>query len=179
MKKFLAGLGILSLVLLVAAPVLAQSTDTASVAATVTPVTISVSVSDGDVDYGILDISESNDTLDGTAAETQTITSGSNVSTNITLKSSDATGTNVDWNLVSAATGVGADTFVHYYDIDGTAGSAVWTDFPDTNLYTGTVVTLASLGDTATMDLKIDMPTSISDATVHSIDVTVLATETP
>ena len=55
MKKFLAGLGILSLVLALVTPALA-ATDT--VTATVTPQIIAVSVDVSNFDYGVLNISE-------------------------------------------------------------------------------------------------------------------------
>ena len=151
-----------------------------TVSATVTPQIISVTVTDGDVDYGTLDISESNNTFNGTAAETQTITNDSNVSADISLRSSDAyvVADTTDWALAGTA---GSDIFVHSYDVDA-SGSASWTAFPFDgafdNTYTSSVVTLTESGganDNATLDLKIDMPSSISNTAAHSIDVTVQA----
>lgn len=185
-RKILAGLGILSLVLGVAGPVLAVTPTPVigTVTATVTPQIIAVTVEDGDVDYGYLDISETNNTFDGASpalGDDQTITSGSNVSTDIALRSSDAyvTPNTTSWDLVGTAA---PDDFVHSYDIDVGEGSADWAAFPFDgtfdNTYTSSVVTLASFGNTATLDLKIDMPTSISNILVRNITVTVLATET-
>lgn len=180
-KRILAGLVLLSLVLGVAAP--AWAADTASVTATVTPQVIAVSIEDGTVDYGILAAGETNNTFDGEAtADTQTISNGSNVSANIALRSSDAyvVADTTDWALAGTA---GTNQFAHSYDINA-SGSASWATFPANgtfgNINTSTVVTLdASDGvyPTATLDLKIDMPTSITNTSAHSIDVTVLATE--
>ncbi len=146
---------------------------------TVTPKLIAVSVGDGSVDYGVLSFgNDTNDTLDGTAVETQTITNDSNVSADIDLKSTDATGT-TPWELVSAMPG--SEEFRHQYDIDGTAGFAVWEDFPTDNNYTITpVATLTKFGgadDSATLDLNIVMPSSSSDMSDHSITITARATE--
>ncbi len=180
MKSLIASIMILGLVGMVVG-VVVQADEI--VTATVTPQTISVSVTDGTVDYGILDISNTNNTFDGAAtADTQTITNTSNVSANMALRSSDAAKDGVpgvtDWALAAA---ISTDVFVHSYDIDAT--SPTWTAFPFDgtfdNTYTGTVVTLDASGganDDATLDLKIDMPNSISDTTIHSITVTVLVT---
>ena len=176
MRKFLAGLGILSLVLALAAPVWAAED---VVVATVTPQVVAVTVEDGVVDYGILDFSESSHTNTaaspaGTALETQTIDrSISNVDIDITLSSSDATGDSGTWNLVSA-TPV-ADEFRHEYDINATA-TPVWADFPANHSYAATV-TLTESDTSATLDLQFAMPLSSTDTSVHSVTVTVLATE--
>ncbi len=138
-----------------------------------------MSVTDGTVDYGILAVTESNNTFDGTtgnvtpAAEQQTITNDSNVSTNILLRSSDAIGS-TDWDLEATA---GADQFIHSYDIN--AATPTWTAFPADNSNSTSVVTLANNGNTATLDLRIDMPTSITYTSVHNITVTAVAIETP
>ena len=146
----------------------------ADVVATVTPQIVSVTIADGGVDFGIVAAGGSNDTIDGTASETQIITSASNVSTDVQIRSTDATGTTVDWNLEAT---IGLDQFIHSYDVDTAgAGSAVWTAFPADNSNSAVVATLPISGNSVTLDLKIDMPDTITDTTVHSIDVTVLAT---
>jgi len=154
----------------------------ADVVATVTPQVVSVTVADGTVDYGILPVNGgTNNTFDGLAtADTQIITSASNVSTDVLLRSSDAAKFGAagvtDWDLVATAA---ADDFVHSFDINA-SGTAVFVAFPAdgtfANTNTTSVVTLANNGDTATLDLKIDMPTSATDTSIHSIDVTVIAT---
>jgi len=176
-KQLIATICILGLV----GMVVGIGIDAADVDVTVTPQIVSVTVEDGSVDYGILVAGGTNNTFDGAAtADTQTITSTSNVSTDILLRSSDAAKSGAagvtDWALAGTA---GTDIFVHSYEIDA-SGSATWAVFPSdgtfANTNTGTVVTLANNNDTATLDLKIDMPTIINDTTAHSIDVTVVAT---
>ena len=150
-----------------------------TVTATVTPQVIAVSVLDGSVDYGILTVSESNNTIDGAtgsvqpAAEQQTITNDSNVSADILLRSTDAVGDTVDWDLEATAD---PDQYIHSYDVNSAAS---WTAFPADNSNSSSVVTLANKDDTATLDLRIDMPTSIADTSVHNITVTAVAIETP
>lgn len=159
---------------MIAIPGLAE--ESANVALTVTPQVISVTVTDGDVAYGVLSFSETNNTFDGDAQETQTITNQSNIPVDISVSSTDATGTTEDWELADTP---GAATFSHLYDIDAT-GSATWSNFPDDNSSTTPVVTLDENGgtdDNASLDLRLDMPTSSTDTTQHSVSVTVLATE--
>lgn len=173
MKKITISIAVFSLLALVALPVIAA--ESGSVSATVTPTFVSITVTDGSVNYGSLGLSESDNTLDGTASETQTITNVGSVSTDITLSSSDAVGDSVNWDLENIP---GTDIFSHSYDIDGVVESPSFTDFPADNSNTGTVATLANNGNTATLDLKIEMPTGITDVSVHNITVTVLATAT-
>ncbi len=150
-----------------------------TVTATVTPQVIAASVTDGTVDYGILAVTESNNTIDGAtgsvqpAAEQQTVTNDSNVSTDILLRSTDAVGSTVDWDLEATAD---TDQYIHSYNVNTTAS---WTAFPADNSNSSSVVTLANNGNTATLDLRIDMPTSITDTSVHNITVTAVAIETP
>ena len=167
--RWAVGLG--SSLALVAGPVVAATSDV--VTATVTPQVISVSVSDGTVDYGILGFGESNDTKDGTASETQTVTNDSNVRVDISVKSSDATGTSVAWELGGTA---GSDVFEHSYAVDAGA----FASFPTDNSFSSSNVSLDESGgiDTrADLDLKLAMPTDSTDTSQHSVDVTVLATE--
>lgn len=172
MKKFLAGLGILSLVLLVAAPVLAADT----VTATVTPQLISVTVTDGEVAYGILALSPSStspttkSTVD--LSDPQVITNSGNVNEDFAVRSSDAVG-GTPWDLV-AATSISTDAYDHQYSTDNGAN---FTDFPSDNDYTANVITNVVSSSTANLDLKILMPTGSTDASDQkTITVTVLAT---
>ena len=179
-KQFIATLCILAVV----GVAVGVGVEGADVDVTVTPQIVSVTVANGSVDYGVVAANSWNDTIDGTASGQQVITSASNVSTDIALRSSDAAKAGssgvTDWDLVAAAA---PDDFVHSYEIN-TAGasSASWTAFPFDgtfdNIKTASLVTLSNNGNTATLDLRIDMPTTISDTTDHSIDVTVVATAT-
>ena len=183
MKSLIASILVLGLV----GFVVGVGTQAADVDVTVTPQIVSATVGDGDVDYGTLAAGDSAHTNtaatpSGTALETQTITSTSNVSTDIVLRSSDAAKTGelgvTNWALGGTA---GTDIFVHSYDIDAT-GTPSWNAFPDDgtfdNTNTAPVVTLVNNGNTATLDLKIDMPDTITETSVHSIDITVVATAT-
>ena len=181
-RKIWTAIGGAAILAASALPALAAET----VTATVTPQLIAVSVTDGGVDYGTLATSGSNNTFNGTLpalGDQQTITNDSNISANMALRSSDAAKTGAagvtDWALAGTA---GSDAFVHSYDIDA-SGSASWTAFTADgtfdNVSTGTVVNLDKSGgadSTATLDLKLDMPTSTTDITEHSITVTVIAT---
>jgi len=172
MRKFLASLGILSLVLALAAPVLAADT----VTATVTPQLISVTVSDGEVAYGILALSPSSGSpiTESTVAlsDTQVITNNGNVDEDFAVKSNDATGGTTVWNLVAAAS-ISTDAYGHQYSTDGTT----FTDFPSDNNYTTEVITNVASSGTANLDLKILMPTGSTDASDQkTITVNVLAT---
>ena len=177
-KKFIAIAGILSLAIMSLSLAAIGATE-AGVTATVTPQVVSITVTDGTVDYGVLDTSETANTV--TLTQTQTITNGSNVSANVSLRSSDAyvISDTTDWALAGAT---GSNAYVHSYDIDA-PGTPVWTALPFdgtfNNTYTGSVVTLTEstgLDPSATLDLKIDMPTSISNTAAHSVNVTALAT---
>ena len=177
-KKFLAIVGIFSLAAL-SFGLAAIGATSASVTATVTPQIVSITVTDGTVDYGVLDTSETANTI--TLTQSQTITNGSNVSANVSLRSSDAyvVPDTTDWALAGAT---GSNAYIHSYDIDAPV-TPVWTALPFdgtfNNTYTGSVVTLTESagGDpSATLDLKIDMPTTISNTAAHSVNVTALAT---
>ena len=175
MKKFLASLGILSLILALAAPVLADTEG--SVSATVTPQLISVTVADGGVDYGILALSPSSaspttkSTVD--LFDTQVITNNGNVNEDFSVKSSDAAGGTTPWNLVAAAS-ISTDAYDHQYSTDD---GTTYTDFPSDNGYTADIILNKATMATANLDLKILMPTASTDTNVQkTITVTVLAT---
>ena len=168
MKSTIATIAILALVGLG----VGMNVGAADVVATVTPLIISLSVTSGSVNYGVLDVDETNNTFNGAATtDTQTIENTGTVSIDVLIKSSDAVGSTINWDLEATK---GADQYVHSYDIN--ASVPAFTVFPVDNTNTSSVVTLANNGNTATMDLKIDMPSSISDVTVHTITVTVVAT---
>ena len=175
MKKLISSISILALVGLS----VAVSVGAADVDVTVTPQVVSVTVTDGTVDYGTLAAGDSNDTFNGPAASTQTITSTGNVSIDVVLRSSDAyvIPNTTDWALEGTA---GTDIFEHSYAINAasTPGFAFPFDGTFVNTNTGTVVTLPSNGNSATLDLGISMPTSIGNTAAHSIDVTVVASAT-
>lgn len=176
MKKFLAGLGILSLVLAVAAPVLATTEGTVS--ATVTPQLISVSVSPTTVDYDILDVSTSDSSRTTAESAAITATNDGNITETFNIKGSNATGGSTSWTLSStpAATGtVAGDRFAHRFDEGAT--------FTDAEAAALDSVSYKQLKDgvttsgTADFVLQMNMPTSVTDAgDEKTTTVTVVAT---
>ena len=157
---------------------LAQQEDSAAISATVTAQIVAVSVSDGGVAYGTLALSDTNNTLSGTALEQQTITNDGTVLSSLSLGSGDATGA-VLWNLVACASAT-TNAFGHQYELNDagslTVGTFEPTEFSATNDPVDTLVNLVANTST-TLDLGICMPTSTLDSGLHSIAVTVLLTE--
>ncbi len=164
-------------------PALAQQENSETITATVTAQIIAVHVDDGSVAYGTLALDTTDNTLDGTAAETQTVLNDSSVTVNLLLGSSDATGSTQNWNLVACAS-AGTETFGHEYEVNSADATFDGTDFPADNSNVDTTVDLAaddfadgSGTDEADVDLGICMPTSTTDSSPHSITVTALVTE--
>jgi len=159
-------------------PALAQQDDFAAINATVTAQIVAVSVTDGSVAYGTLALGTSNNTLDGTALEQQTITNDGTVLSSLSLGSGDATGA-VLWNLVACASAT-TNAFGHQYELNDagslTVGTFEPTEFSATNDPVDTLFNLVANTST-TLDLGICMPTSTLDSGLHSIAVTVLLTE--
>ena len=142
-----------------------KAADTASVAATVTVQNISVSVADGTVAYGILAVNTSAGT---NPADLQTATNNGNITEAFNIKGQNS----ANWTLGAAA---GADTYVHKF-CTATCGT------PPTN-YTALTTSYQTLGTgvavsgTKTFDLYITTPTSSTNFTQQSVDVTVQATQ--
>lgn len=148
--------------------VVAQGADTAPVSATVTPKLITVNVSDGSVDYGILGINTTKDTVD--PVQTQTATNGSNVPVALNIKSSDAVG-GTTWELAAAA---GSNAFVHQFK----GGDAtIWTQLPVDNNSYATLKAKPAGGASVAFDLQITTPTVTTDYVIKTITVTVQVTE--
>lgn len=165
MKIKIPALFILSF-LLVGALLFGQSVfaaSTASVTATVTVQNISVTVSDGTIAYGTLAVSA---TADTNPADTQTATNNGNITENLNIKGQNS----ANWTLGAAAA---ADTYIHRFCI-ATCGT------PPTN-YTAlttsyqTLATSVAASGTQTFDLEISTPTSSTNFTQQSVDVTVQA----
>ncbi len=137
---------------------------TGTVAATVTVQNISVSVTDGTVAYGTLGTGSSADT---NPADTQTATNNGNITENLNIKGQNS----ANWTLGASA---GADTYVHKFC---TASCTT----PPTN-YTALTTNYQTLAasvvtsGTQTFDLEISTPTTSTNYTQQSVDVTVQAT---
>ena len=140
---------------------------------------VSISIEQNSLfDYGVLSLSSSSanpvkkSTVD--LSKTPVIRNTGSVAVDLAVKSGDAEGGTVPWNLV-AANSITADNYCHQYS----AGGASWYDFPADNDYTGTVVTDLPVDATSTLDLQVLMPTGSTDADEKSIIVTIRATQTP
>ena len=142
-----------------------KAATTASVAATVTVQNISVSVASGTVAYGTLAVNTSAGT---NPANTQTATNNGNITETFNIKGQDST----NWTLGGTA---GANIYVHKF-CTATCGT------PPTN-YTALTTNYQTLGTgvtvsgTKTFDLYITTPTSSTNFTQQSVDVTVQATQ--
>lgn len=176
MKKFLAGLGILSLVLLAAAPVFAA--EAGPITATVTPQLVSVTVDVSNVGYGTQNLSTTDNTPTGDPEITAT--NNGNVAENFTIKGDDATdGSNI-WTLSNTA---GADAYVHKFNNDtGTYpdSSSVALDKAGKSLSTSvsggsSCTTFCTGGGSEAFKLRMDTPASTSSFAEHSTTVTVVA----
>lgn len=180
MQKIKNNLRVLSVLVLIAIPVIsvfatkALAASTGTVAATVTPQNISVSVTDGTVAYGTVDVSSSKDTTSGGVNDSQTATNDGNVAEDFNIKSTDATG-GTTWTLAGT---VGADQYKHSFCTTGGGSpdpcdaTPTWTAM--TTSYQALGTNISSSG-TKKFDLKLDTPSSVSDYVQKSITVTVQA----
>lgn len=140
-----------------------KAATTASVTATVTVQNVSVTVADGTAAYGTLAVNTSADT---NPLDTQTATNNGNVAENLNIRGQNS----ANWTLGAAA---GADTYVHRFC------TATCTT-PPTN-YTAlttsyqTLATGVAASGTQTFELEITTPTSSTNFTQQSVDVTVQA----
>lgn len=167
-KRFFVSIMVLAVAATVVG-VAAQAADTADVSATVTAELITISVDNGSVAYGVLPVDTNADTVD--LSQTQVVSNDGNVNVDLEVRSSDAVGGN-DWNL--AASNASLDEFTHEFSSnDGTS----WASFNVVNAtYTSLASNIAATVGTQNLDLRIKTPTSVTDNTLKTITVTVLAT---
>ncbi len=135
-----------------------------TVAATVTVQNISVSVTDGTVAYGTLGTSASADT---NPADTQTATNNGNITENFNIRGQNS----ANWTLGATA---GADTYVHKF-CKLTCGTPP-TNYTALTTSNQTLATSVATSGTQTFDLEISTPTTSTNYTQQSVDVTVQAT---
>ena len=153
-----------------------QGADTGTVGATVTPTLVAVSIPDGVVDYGVLNYSDTEDTV--TLGDPQSILNDGNVNEDFAVRTSDAIGSGsgtTDWAHVAAAS-IDKDKYCHQYSIDN---GVSWPDFPVPagGTYTADIITDITPGNAGTLDLQILMPTDSTDVDdTKTSTVTVLAT---
>jgi len=130
-----------------------------------TPVTVSVSVSDGTVAYGMLGVGNTASTTLSGLNDTQTATNDGNVTENFNIKGQDS----ANWTLSASA---GAETYKHEFCITDCDTSPSWTAL--TTSYQTLATGITSSGN-QTFDLQITIPTSTSNYTEQSVDITVQA----
>lgn len=172
MKRNRKILGVALVLFLVALllPATIFADDEGTVTCTVSGKLISVTVTDGDVDYGVLELEASQNTTAAGLNDTQTANNNGTVAEDFNIKSSDAVG-GTQWTLGAAQ---GDNTFTHTASID--AGSTWDKAMTTADVYVSLATNIAKDAD-RTFDLRIEMPTTITDYTAKTITVTVQATE--
>lgn len=125
---------------------------------------ISVSVDDGSVSYGLMAVNATKDTTASGLADTQTITNDGNVAIDVNIKGQDS----ANWVLWST---VDSNQYVHEFSING--GSA-WDPLA---LGYQSLVTNLGVSATQDLDLQITTPTSTSNYSQQSVDVTIQAVQ--
>ena len=164
MKSLIASIMVLGLVGLVVAAAV-QAVTEASVAATVTVQNISVSVADGTVAYGTIGAGTSKSTLELSPVDIQTATNNGNVTENLNIRGQNSSP--AGWTLAATA---GANQYVHEFSKNS---GGLWTALTTINQ---TLATGVASSGTQTFDLKITTPSSATDYTAQSVNVTVQAT---
>jgi hypothetical protein len=138
---------------------------TANVTATVTVQNVSVGVSDGSVSYGTLATSATEDTTSGALNDSQTATNDGNITEDINIRGADS----ANWTLAASA---GSDEYRHRFCITTCDSSPTWTAL--TTNYQALAADVASSG-TQVFDLELATPTSSSNFSQQSVNVTVQA----
>jgi len=154
---------IFALILVFAPSVFAATTST--VTATVTAQNVSVSVSDGTISYGTLATDANNDTTTSGLNDSQTATNGGNINVDFNILGQDS----AIWTL-GGTTGV--DIYTHKFCTTDCDSSPSWTAL--TTSYQ-TLSSSVSESGTQDFDLQIGTPTSTTEYTEQSVDVTVQA----
>ncbi|MDO8524596.1 MAG: hypothetical protein Q7R99_03135 [bacterium] len=153
--------------ILICLPVLA--TDTNSIGATVTPQSISIVVtSNGVVPYGTVSLSGSQTSM-GVSA-TQSAVNNGNITEKFNIKTSNATSSGGTWT-VNSATGT-EDIYTH--DFSTTTGS-IWMRWTGPDTYAAATGSIP-VNATTTIDLRIGVPSSVSEYSAKTISVTIQAT---
>jgi len=145
--------------------IFAGAADTDTVTATVTAQNISVSVSDGGVAYGTLTVSGTASTSSDGLNDTQTATNDGNITEDFNIQGQDS----ANWTL---ETSIGADQYVHEFCTSNCDTTPTWTAI--TTSYQQLANAISSSG-TQDFDLKIIVPSSSSNYTQQSVDLTIQA----
>ena len=162
--KYLIGT-IIALLFAVSNIALAGAASTATVAATVTVQNISVTVADGSVAYGTQGTSATVDTTSGGLDDSQTATNNGNITEDLNIKGQNS----ANWTLVATA---GADQYFHKFCTSNCDSSPTWTAM--TTSYQQLANAVSGSG-TSVFDTQLGTPTSSTNFTQQSVDVTVQA----
>jgi hypothetical protein len=143
-----------------------QAAETGNVTATVTAQNISVAVTDGSVSYGVISVSDTQDTTTGGVNDSQTATNDGNITEDFNVRGFDTTG----WTLGSSA---GSETYTHKFCTSNCDSSPTWTAL--TTSYQTLAEDVVATSGTQVFDLQIGTPTSTSAYTQQTATVTVQA----
>lgn len=128
---------------------------------------VSVSVSPTSVVYGALELETSKNTVQ--LGQTLTITNDGNVTLDLKIKSGNAIrGGGTDWILVTGTPG--ENEFKHESSVESGGWTVIGSDY-------GSAIATVTAGGSKSLDLQIEMPTTITDYGEHTITVTILAVE--
>ena len=158
---FFGLLALVGIIIFLGASVKAQTTG--AVTATVTAQNVAVSVSDGTVTYGTISLGETASTSSDGLDDSQTATNDGNVTSDLNIMGQNS----ANWTL--AAT-VGSDNYVHEFCTSNCDSTPTWTAL--TTSYQTLATGIAASGNQA-FDLKIIVPSTSSNYTQQSVDVTV------
>jgi hypothetical protein len=165
-KRVLAIAMALAMIAAMALPMAVNAAETGTVTCTVSGELVSVTVTDGAVNYGTLELGQTKDTTNTGVNDNQTAKNTGTVSEKFTIKSSNAEGA-TDWILGDTQS---ENQFTHEFS---TTGGSPWTLINDVGVDLASAV---AAGAAKTFDLRIGMPTSVTDYTQHTIIVTITAT---
>lgn len=127
---------------------------------------VSVTLStDGTISYGTVAPGGTKSTI--TLSDTQTAQNDGNVTENLNIKTSNATG-GTPWTVGASA---GSDIYVHEFS---TNNGSNWTQFTATDTYQ-TLVNGITVSDTQDIDFRITTPTDSSDSQQKNITLTIQA----
>jgi hypothetical protein len=143
-----------------------QAAETGNVTATVTAQNISVAVTDGSVSYGVISVSDTQDTTTGGVNDSQTATNDGNITEDFNVRGFDTTG----WTLGASA---GSEIYTHKFCTSNCDSSPTWTAL--TTSYQTLASGVVATSGTQVFDLQIGTPTSTSVYTQQTATVTVQA----
>jgi len=148
---------------------LADAADTDDVTATVTVQNVAMTLSNNSVTYGTMSVGTTKDTTATGTGESTYATNIGNVLQDFNIKGANSSSSGVGWTISTAA---GSDTYAHHYckvDCDGTP---TWIPLAIGYTDLATSVT-AGTGTTPEFDLRISVPSSVTDYQQNTVVVTV------